>query len=74
MANRIKVKDTNELHQLILSNYGTLKYFAEETGLSESTVHRIIKTGKVSPHAANTIMRADLGVREFSTLFEITED
>ncbi len=66
---RVQVKNPHTLQTLIVAKYGSIKQFCLETGMSESTVHRILKTRKISYYAASRIGSVlDMG---FTELFEI---
>jgi hypothetical protein len=66
---RVQLKNPRYVQSLIIAKYGTLKQFSIETRLAESTLHRILKTGKISYYAASRIgMLLDV---KFNELFEI---
>jgi hypothetical protein len=66
---RVQVKNPRYVQSLILAKYGTLKQFCIESRISESTIHRILKTQKISYYAAGRIgMLLDVG---FNELFKI---
>lgn len=66
---RVQVKNPRYLHSLIIAKYGTLKKFSLDTTMSESTIHRILKSGRLSYYAANRLGQI-LNVN-FSEVFEI---
>jgi hypothetical protein len=66
---RVQVKDPRYLHSLIIAKYGTLKKFSLDTQMSESTIHRILKSGRLSYYAANRL--GQIFNVNFSDLFEM---
>ena len=66
---RVQVKNPTNLHALILEKYGTIKKFCIDTKMSESTLHRILKTRRLSYYAASRLGQA-LDAN-FIDLFEI---
>lgn len=66
---RVEVKDIKSLHQRIVEIDGTIKRFSIRSKLSESTLFRILKVGRLSYYAASQL--ADELNVDFKELFTV---
>lgn len=66
---RVQVRDIKSLHQRIVESDGTIKRFSIRSKLSESTLFRILKVGRLSYYAAHQLAK-ELNA-EFTDLFTV---
>jgi AraC-like DNA-binding protein len=66
---RVQVKDPRYLHSLIIEKYGSIKQLSIDSKMSESTLHRILKSGRLSYYAASRL--GQMLDANFTDLFEI---
>lgn len=72
---RVRVNKPRYLQGLIIEKYGTLKQFCIESRISESTIHRVIKTQRISYYAASRIsMLLDVPFNEMFEIINLKED